>query len=89
MAAVSVTSAVTGISYAAPSVSGSVVGISCAILAVLFLVQPFGTKRLGTFFSPVVGVWLLTNAVSGVINLTQHPSIFRGASCDEGGLVRA
>ncbi|GAA6002540.1 KUP/HAK/KT family potassium transporter [Rhodotorula paludigena] len=75
--AVSVTSAVTGISYAAPSVSGSVVGISCAILAVLFLVQPFGTKRLGTFFSPVVGVWLLTNAVSGVINLTQHPSIFR------------
>ncbi|BGP41752.1 hypothetical protein JCM10450v2_005818 [Rhodotorula kratochvilovae] len=75
--AVSVTSAVVGLSYAAPGVANSVVGVSCAILAVLFLVQPFGTKRLGVLFSPVVGVWLVVNAVSGIINITHYPAIFR------------
>ncbi|GAA5820377.1 hypothetical protein JCM3770_000814 [Rhodotorula araucariae] len=75
--AVSVTSAVVGLSYAAPKVGNSVVAISCAILALLFLVQPFGTKRLGILFSPIVCVWLAVNAVTGAVNVAHHPSIFR------------
>lgn len=75
--AVSVTSAVVGISYAAPSVAQSVVGISCGILALLFLAQPFGTKKLGLLFSPIVTLWLLINAGTGIVNITHHPSIFR------------
>lgn len=72
------TSAVTGISVAAPSVAHSVVPISIAILVVLFLVQGFGTRRVGVTFAPIVFIWLGINAISGIINVTGFPGIFRG-----------
>ncbi|KAK4050374.1 hypothetical protein OIV83_003443 [Microbotryomycetes sp. JL201] len=75
--AVSVTSAVTGISVAAPSVASSVVPISIAILVVLFLVQPFGTHRVGSTFAPIVFFWLGLCGVQGIVNLTHYPAIFR------------
>ncbi|KAM0793786.1 hypothetical protein ACM66B_001203 [Microbotryomycetes sp. NB124-2] len=75
--AVSVTSAVTGISVAAPSVASSVVPISIAILVVLFLVQPFGTQRVGNAFAPIVFLWLGLCGVEGIVNLTHYPGIFR------------
>ncbi|ORY80251.1 potassium transporter [Leucosporidium creatinivorum] len=75
--AVSVTSAVTGIAVAAPSVAHSVVPISIAILVVLFLVQGFGTRRVGVTFAPIVFIWLGINAISGIINITAFPGIFR------------
>lgn len=78
--AVSVTSAVTGIAVAAPSVAHSVVPISIAILVVLFLGQGFGTRRIGVLFAPVVFIWLGINAISGIINITSFPGIFRGVS---------
>ncbi|GAA5873740.1 hypothetical protein JCM3774_000155 [Rhodotorula dairenensis] len=75
--AVSVTSAVVGLSYGAPKAAGSTVGISCGILVVLFLVQPFGTKRIASLFSPIVVIWLALNGVTGCINIAQYPGIFR------------
>lgn len=75
--AVSVTSAVVGLSYGAPRVGNSVVGISVGILCVLFLAQPFGTKKLGLLFSPVVTIWLLINFGVGVVNISHYPGIFR------------
>ncbi|BGP18030.1 hypothetical protein JCM10213_008435 [Rhodosporidiobolus nylandii] len=75
--AVSVTSAVAGIAVAVPAVQHSIVGISCGILVLLFLVQPFGTKRIGVVFAPVIAVWLALNAVGGAINVAKYPSIFR------------
>ncbi|GAA5914976.1 hypothetical protein JCM6882_001949 [Rhodosporidiobolus microsporus] len=77
--AVSVRSAVTGIAVAAPSVSdtGSIVGISCAFLVVLFLLQALGTKKIAYLFSPIVSVWLLLCAVGGAINIAKHPGVFR------------
>lgn len=50
--AVSVTSAVSGIGVAQPSVINSIVPISIAFLLVLFFVQQFGTARLAFTFSP-------------------------------------
>lgn len=75
--AVSVTSAVVGLSYGAPKAASAVVGISCGILVVLFMVQPFGTKKIATLFSPIVLVWLALNGVCGIINIAAHPAIFR------------
>ncbi|GAA5988610.1 hypothetical protein JCM11641_005181 [Rhodosporidiobolus odoratus] len=75
--AVSVTSAVAGIAVAAPAVSHSVVGISCAILVVLFLVQPWGTKKIGLAFSPILFVWFSVNAIGGAISIAKYPGIFR------------
>lgn len=38
-----------------------IVGISIAIIAALFLIQQFGTKFVGSLFSPIVMVWLFFN----------------------------
>lgn len=46
--------------------------LSCAILIVLFALQPFGTSRLGTTFAPIVTVWLLSNLVFGIYNLAVY-----------------
>ena len=77
--AVSVVSAVEGIAVAAPAVGegNKIVGISIAILAILFAIQPFGTKRVGMLFSPVIVVWNVLLLVGGIYNVAQHPGIFR------------
>jgi KUP system potassium uptake protein len=49
--------------------TNAIIGISCAILVLLFVIQPFGTSKLGTTFAPIVTVWLLFNFVSGIYNL--------------------
>ena len=52
--------------------SPAIIGITCAILIVLFVIQPFGTAKLGTSFAPIVTVWLLFNLCSGIYNLVLH-----------------
>ncbi|KAJ1300716.1 hypothetical protein OPQ81_002360 [Rhizoctonia solani] len=75
--AVSVTSAVGGIAVAKPEVSSKVVPISISFLAVLFLIQRFGTTTIGRVFAPVTMVWLLLLASTGIVNIVKHPGIFR------------
>ncbi|KAH6962374.1 potassium transporter [Ilyonectria sp. MPI-CAGE-AT-0026] len=73
MPAMSVLGAVQGITVADPQLkTRDIVGISCAILVMLFLAQPFGTARIGTSFAPIVVVWLLFNLCSGIYNLALH-----------------
>lgn len=63
----SVLGAIQGISIVKPDITkGSVIGISCAILLVLFFIQPFGTTKLASSFAPIVIVWLLFNFVFGI-----------------------
>ena len=69
----SVLGAIQGIRVVNPSLgTAPIVGISCAILVVLFLIQPFGTSRLGTTFAPIVTVWFLFNFCAGIYNLAVH-----------------
>ncbi|KPM46354.1 Potassium transporter 5 [Neonectria ditissima] len=69
----SVLGAIQGIKVADPDLETStIVGISCAILVLLFLIQPFGTSKLGTCFAPIVTVWLLFNLACGIYNLVLH-----------------
>lgn len=66
----SVLGAVQGIRVANPDLGTSViVGVSCAILVALFLLQPLGTAKLGTAFGPIVTIWLLFNLCCGIYNL--------------------
>ncbi|KAK6362611.1 hypothetical protein TWF730_000067 [Orbilia blumenaviensis] len=68
----SVLGAIQGIRVVDPDLStGAIVGISCAILVVLFVIQPFGVTRLTVAFSPIVVLWLLFNAVFGIYNLVK------------------
>lgn len=73
MPAQSVLGAVQGIRVADPDLgTPAVIGISCALLIFLFLLQPFGTAKLGTTFAPIVTIWMLFNLGSGIYNLAQY-----------------
>ncbi|KAF3770430.1 potassium transporter [Cryphonectria parasitica EP155] len=69
----SVLGAIQGIRVVNPSLGTPVIiGVSCAILVLLFAIQPFGTSKLGTGFAPIVVLWLLFNLVSGIYNLATY-----------------
>ncbi|XP_027348444.1 potassium transporter 5-like [Abrus precatorius] len=70
---ISVLSAVSGIKKKSPSLDqGAVVGISIAILIVLFAVQRFGTDKVGFTFAPMVVVWFLFIGGIGLYNLFKY-----------------
>lgn len=49
-------------------------GISCAVLVVLYVFQWVGTNHLGWLFSPIVVAWLLFNTIIGIYNIVHwHP----------------
>jgi KUP system potassium uptake protein len=50
----------------------TIIGVTCAILILLFVVQPLGISKLTIVFSPIVMVWLLLNAGFGVYNLAKY-----------------
>ncbi|GLJ23161.1 hypothetical protein SUGI_0437320 [Cryptomeria japonica] len=78
--AISVLSAVQGIQSKSSNLSqGAVVGVSAAILLLLFLLQRFGTGRVSFLFSPVMIVWFIANAFVGIYNIAKHyPGAFKG-----------
>jgi KUP system potassium uptake protein len=78
--AISVLSAVEGIQIISPGVHGAVLPIGVAILIVLFLVQRFGTHRVGGLFGPVMLLWFLTLAVLGIPQIVTHPGVLRSLS---------
>ena len=63
-----------GLEVVKPDISsGTIIGVSCAILIVLFLVQPLGIHKLASAFAPIVIIWLLFNLVFGIyVSLTSH-----------------
>ncbi|KAK3166408.1 hypothetical protein QOZ80_1AG0045430 [Eleusine coracana subsp. coracana] len=66
---ISVLSAVGGIKQSATSLTqGQIAGIAIAILIVLFLVQRFGTDKVGYTFAPIILTWFILIAGTGVYN---------------------
>ena len=78
--AISVLSAVEGIEVSAPSLADAVLPISIGIVALLFVVQRFGTAAVGRFFGPVMIVWFLALALTGIPEIVRHPGILRALS---------
>ena len=69
----SVLGAIQGLEVVDQTLSNStIVGVSCAILVLLFLIQPLGTSRLATTFAPIVSIWLLFNSSFGIYNLVRY-----------------
>src|SRR6266516_2483609 len=74
--AVSVLSAVEGLSIAAPTLKpGVILAITLAILVALFLFQSRGTAGIGAIFGPVMLVWFATIAVLGLNGILKHPAV--------------
>jgi len=51
---------------------GAVVGISIAVLICLFMVQRFGTDKVGYTFAPIICVWFALNAGIGLFNFIKY-----------------
>ena len=73
--AISVLSAVGGISMIAPSFSHFVIPLTIIILLGLFFIQSRGTAKVGGLFGPVIFLWFLTLAVLGLIHIFKNPEI--------------
>ena len=73
--AMSVLSAVEGLSIATPTLAKYIVPISIGILTALFLVQRHGTAIMGKFFGPITLLWFLAIGGLGGLSIIQSPSI--------------
>ncbi|KAI9653066.1 MAG: hypothetical protein M1821_007717 [Bathelium mastoideum] len=69
----SVLGAIQGLEVVKPDIStGTIIGASCAILIVLFLVQPLGLHKIASVFAPIVIIWLVFNLSFGIYNLVKY-----------------
>ncbi|MBI2188116.1 MAG: potassium transporter Kup [Acidobacteria bacterium] len=73
--AISVLGAVEGLSVITPLLTPYVVPATVAILVALFVIQQFGTHRVGGLFGPIVIVWFLTIAALGVTWIVRAPAV--------------
>ena len=73
--AISVLSALEGLEMAIPESQPYILPLTVAVLLALFLIQPFGTARIGKIFGPVMALWFLAIAALGVRGIVQHPSV--------------
>lgn len=73
--AISVLSAVEGLTIVEASLSPLVVPLSVVILVALFLIQSRGTARVGLLFGPVVLVYFAVLAALGIYNIAARPEI--------------
>ncbi|TIU80434.1 MAG: potassium transporter Kup [Mesorhizobium sp.] len=73
--AISVLSAVEGLSVVTPAFDPYVVPITLVILAVLFAVQRFGTGRVASVFGPVTGLWFLAIGIAGLVHILDDVSV--------------
>jgi KUP system potassium uptake protein len=73
--AISVLSAVEGISVATPALHHWIVPITMAILIGLFAMQSHGTGALGKMFGPITVLWFLTLAALGAVSIAKTPAV--------------
>src|SRR5881398_1909137 len=78
--AISVLSAVEGLTVVEAGLQPLVIPISIGILVALFLVQSRGTAKVGGFFGPVILIYMAVLAVLGVTNIMMRPGIVAALS---------
>nr|MCU0702067.1 KUP/HAK/KT family potassium transporter [Myxococcaceae bacterium] len=78
--AISVLSAIEGISVATHTFDRAVVPITFVILLTLFLVQKRGTDSIGRAFGPVMVTWFIALSVLGAIAVSKNPSVLRAVN---------
>jgi KUP system potassium uptake protein len=78
--AISVLSAVEGLTIVNSSLAPLVIPIAIVILIGLFLVQSRGTAKVGAIFGPVVLIYFAALATLGVWNIARQPEILAALS---------
>ncbi|MDO9383640.1 MAG: potassium transporter Kup [Hyphomicrobiaceae bacterium] len=78
--AISVLSAVEGLTLVSPELHRFVLPISICILIGLFAVQSHGTATVARFFGPIMAVWFSCLAIGGLIHILDEPLVFAALS---------
>ena len=73
--AISVLSAVEGLTLVTPAFEHSVVPLTIAILLGLFAGQSRGTARVASFFAPVMVIWFVAIAAAGLLHIHDDPGV--------------
>jgi KUP system potassium uptake protein len=73
--AISVLSAVEGLSVATEALEPAVVPLTCGVLLLLFLIQRRGTGDIGNLFGPIMLLWFATIAGLGISAIMRNPRI--------------
>ncbi|PEQ10823.1 potassium transporter Kup [Novosphingobium sp. PC22D] len=73
--AVSVLSAVEGLTVVEARLSPLVLPIALILLIALFMLQRSGTAKVGALFAPVMTIYFVTLAVLGIYHLVQMPQV--------------
>jgi len=73
--AISVLSAVEGLTVVQPQLGHLVIPIALTLLIFLFLLQSRGTAKIGALFAPVMFVYFAVIGTLGIIQIVEHPSI--------------
>ena len=73
--AISVLSAVEGLTLLQPGLESAVLPIALIILVGLLAVQPFGTARVAALFGPITLVWFVALAIGGLIQVASNPDV--------------
>ncbi|MFD0939428.1 KUP/HAK/KT family potassium transporter [Pedobacter boryungensis] len=72
---ITVTSAIEGLKLKFPTVH--VVPIVIAIIALLFIIQQFGTNLVGKLFGPIMFLWFAALGIAGLGQVIHDPWIFK------------
>ena len=73
--AVTVLSAIEGLTIATPLFNPYVVPITMGILVAVFSSQKFGTARIGAIFGPIMVVWFTVLAALGIFWILKEPKV--------------
>ena len=73
--ALSVLSAVEGLTVATSAFQPYVLPLTVVILVALFSVQSHGTARVSAFFAPITFVWFLAIAIAGGLEVVANPRV--------------
>ena len=75
--AISVLSAVEGLSVATPALEPWVVPVTLGILIGLFAIQSHGAGKVGKLFGPITVAWFVTIGVLGIASIVKTPEVVR------------
>jgi KUP system potassium uptake protein len=78
--AISVLSAIEGVTLAAPAVAPLVWPIAAMVLTALFALQKRGTARIGVLFGPVMGIWFTSITLLGIRGILMRPEVLKAIS---------
>lgn len=78
--AISVLSAVEGLYYLTPAFEPYVIPLTIFILNAFFLMQRFGTGRIGVIFGPILLIWFTVIGILGLNGILSNPAVLEAVN---------